>query len=232
MTNDLHHLAAAYVLDALDEAEHRAFEEHYPSCEICQQEVAEFRSTAAHLAVAAAVAPPVALQQRVMAEIATTRQVAPRPGSVPVDEVAVRRNRRVASVFAAAAALILLVGASVFILSNRGGSAIDDVMAAPDAQVVQLEGETGSVRVVWSANREQIVVFANDLPEPGTGKIYELWGISGAEVLSAGQFDPVDGAVRQVADVGDMEPTAWGITIEPAGGSPAPTTDIIFLAEV
>jgi len=144
----------------------------------------------------------------------------------------VRRNRRVASVFAAAAALILLVGASVFILSNRGGSAIDDVMAAPDAQVVQLEGETGSVRVVWSANREQIVVFANDLPEPGTGKIYELWGISGAEVLSAGQFDPVDGAVRQVADVGDMEPTAWGITIEPAGGSPAPTTDIIFLAEV
>jgi anti-sigma-K factor RskA len=233
MVNDLHHLAAAYVLDALDDAERRAFEDHYPTCEICQQEVTEFRSTAAHLAAAAAATPPAALQQRVMAEIATTRQLAPLSGPVPVDELAARRNRRFASVLAVAAAVILLVGASVFIVSSRGGSAIDDVVAAPDAQVVQLEGETGSVRVVWSPSREQLAVFGNDLPDPGEGKTYELWGILGdAGVRSVGQFDPVDGTVREVADVGDMAPTAWGITIEPDGGSPAPTTDIIFISEV
>lgn len=233
MVNDLHHLAAAYVLDALDDAERRAFEDHYPTCEICGQEVTEFRSTAAHLAAAAAVMPPVALQQRVMAEIATTRQMAPQPEAVPVDEVAARRNRRFASVLAVAAAVILLVGASVFIVSSRGGSAIDDVVAAPDAQVVQLEGETGSVRVVWSPSREQVAFFGNDLPDPGAGKTYELWGISEeAGALSAGQFDPVDGTVRVVADVGEMAPTAWGITIEPDGGSPTATTDIIFFGEV
>ena len=233
MVNDLHHLAAAYVLDALDDAERRAFEDHYPTCEICGQEVTEFRSTAAHLAAAAAVMPPVALQQRVMAEIATTRQMAPQPGAAPADELAARRNRRFASVLAVAAAVILLVGASVFIVSSRGGSAIDDVVAAPDAQVVQLEGETGSVRIVWSQSREQLAVFGNDLPDPGEGKTYELWGILGDDgVQSVGRFDPVDGTVRQVADIGDVDPTAWGITIEPAGGSPAPTTDIIFLAEV
>ena len=168
-----------------------------------------------------------------MAEIATTRQMAPQPGVVSVDELAGRRNRRFASVLAVAAAVILLVGASVFMVSSRGGSAIDDVVAAPDAQVVQLEGETGSVRIVWSQSREQLAFFGNDLPDPGEGKTYELWGILGdAGVQSVGQFDPVDGTVRQVADIGDVEPTAWGITIEPAGGSPTPTTDIIFLAEV
>ncbi len=232
MVNDLHHLAAAYVLDALDGAEIRAFEDHYPTCEICRQEVTEFRLTAAHLAAAAAVTPPDALQQRVMAEVATTRQMAPRPGVVTVDELAARRNRRFTSVLAVAAAVILLVGASVFIVTSRGGSAIDDVVAAPDAQVVQLEGETGSVRLVWSQSREQLAVFGNDLPDPGAGKTYELWGISEqAGALSAGQFDPVDGTVREVADVGDMAPTAWGITIEPDGGSPSATTEIIFFGE-
>ena len=241
MTNDLHHLAAAYVLDALDDAERRAFEDHYPTCEICQQEVTEFRSTAVHLAAAAAVTPPAALQQRVMAEIATTRQVAPRQSVVAVDELAVRRNRRLGSVLAVAAAVVLLVGASVFIVSSRGGGAIDDVVAAPDAQVVELapqvvevEGESGSVRVVWSPSREQVAFFGNDLPDPGEGKTYELWGIldNEAGVVSAGQFDPVDGTVRQVADIGEMDPTAWGITIEPDGGSPTATTDIIFFGEV
>lgn len=233
MVNDLHHLAAAYVLDALDDEERRPFEDHYPTCEICRQEVIEFRSTATHLAAAVAALPPAALQQRVMAEIATTRQMAPQPGVVPVDELAARRNRRFASVLAVAAAVILLVGASVFMVSSRGGSAIDDVVAAPDAQVVQLEGETGSVRIVWSQSREQLAFFGNDLPDPGEGKTYELWGILGdAGVQSVGQFDPVDGTVRQVADIGDIDPTAWGITIEPTGGSPTATTDIIFLAEV
>jgi anti-sigma-K factor RskA len=239
MVNDLHHLAAAYVLDALDGAERRAFEEHYPTCEICQQEVIDFRSTAAHLAAATAVTPPAALQQRVMAEIATTRQIAPRPGSVPVDELAARRTRRIASALAVAAAVIVLVGASVFIVSSRNGSAIDDVVAAPDAQVVELaqvvdvDGETGSIRVVWSPSRDQLAFFGNDLPDPGAGKTYELWGISEeAGALSAGQFDPVDGTVRAVADIGDMEPTAWGITIEPDGGSPVATTEIIFFGEM
>ncbi len=235
MTDDLHHLAAAYVLDALDDSEHRAFEEHYPNCEICQQEVAEFRSTAAHLAAAAAAEPPPALKNLVMAEVATTRQDAPRPSVVSTDALSARRerrNRRTASLLAVAAAVILLVGASVFIVSSRGGSELDDVVAAPDSQVVQLEGANGSVRVVWSPSREQVAFFGNDLPDPGEGMTYELWGISDeAGAVSAGQFDPVDGTVRQVADVGDMAPAAWGITIEPDGGSPAPTTDVIFFAE-
>ncbi|HUF99243.1 MAG TPA: anti-sigma factor [Ilumatobacter sp.] len=239
MSNDLHHLAAAYALDALDEVERSAFEAHYPSCEICQQEVTEFRSTAVHLAAATAATPPTSLKASVMAEVNTTRQVPPGAAVAGADELTARRSRRFASVLAAAAAVVALVGAAVFVAATRGGSEIDDVVAAPDAQitqlerVTQLEGEVGSIRLVWSPSRDQLVFYGNDLPDPGEGKVYELWAISEeAGALSAGLFDPVEGTVRQLVDVGDVEPTAWGITIEPEGGSPVATTDVIYFAEV
>jgi len=58
MTEDLHHLAAAYALNALDEIERGEFEAHYPTCSICSAEVADYRETAALLAEATATPPP------------------------------------------------------------------------------------------------------------------------------------------------------------------------------
>ena len=40
---DIHHLGAAYALDALDERERAAYEAHYATCEICRTDVREFR---------------------------------------------------------------------------------------------------------------------------------------------------------------------------------------------
>ena len=71
MTQDLHHLAAAYALDALEPDERAAFEAHYPSCEICSREVVEFRQTAAVLAAQTATPPPADLRAAVMAEVRT-----------------------------------------------------------------------------------------------------------------------------------------------------------------
>ena len=51
---DIHHLAAASALDALD-SHAAAFEAHYPSCEVCRADVLEFRSTLAVVAEAEAV---------------------------------------------------------------------------------------------------------------------------------------------------------------------------------
>ena len=44
---DIHHLSAAYALDALDERERMAFEAHYPSCDVCRADVIDFRDTIA-----------------------------------------------------------------------------------------------------------------------------------------------------------------------------------------
>ena len=42
---DIHQLAAAYALDAVDERERAEFEAHYPTCPVCRPEVAGFRET-------------------------------------------------------------------------------------------------------------------------------------------------------------------------------------------
>src|SRR3954451_1919550 len=74
---DVHHLAAAYALDALDRHEREAFEAHYDKCDVCRSDVMEFRETMAHVAGSLASPPPPSLKDRVMADIAVTRQLSP-----------------------------------------------------------------------------------------------------------------------------------------------------------
>ena len=55
---DIHQLAAAYALDAVDERERAEFEAHYPTCPVCRPEVAGFRETLSQVAASVAVDSP------------------------------------------------------------------------------------------------------------------------------------------------------------------------------
>jgi anti-sigma factor RsiW len=77
---DIHHLSAAYALDALDARERAAFEAHYPSCDVCRADVLDFRSTLAVVAEAEAVAPPADLRRRRPPWPPRSRPVCSRPG--------------------------------------------------------------------------------------------------------------------------------------------------------
>jgi anti-sigma-K factor RskA len=236
---DIHHLGAAYALDALDERERMAFEAHYPSCEVCRADVLAFRATLTQVAAAQSTAPPTSMKARVMAEVAQTRQLSP---LLPdrVSDLAERRRRRqrtIGSALGVAAAIVLLV-AGVAVLrgdeeSPTYAAALAEVMESPDAQLVSLaagdSGADGTVKVAWSSDGERAVLIADGLAVAPEGSVYELWLIAGGvpqpmRVLQ--QTD--DGTLRAVVDIDDA-PEAWGVTIEPAGGSPAPTGEILFL---
>ncbi len=231
MTTDLHHLAAAYALDALDGAERRAFEAHYPSCEICAADVDGYRAVTGSLAAAVAEEPSADLRSRVMNEVAVTRQLSPLSARSSGNDAAFmdRRRRVVASLAAVAAVIAFLVVGNAF-LASGSGTDFDDILAAPDAVVTALDGETGSIRVVWSAERDQVAVFANGLADPGAGLLYELWFLLDEGVSPAGLFQPdSDGVVRTVLDVDDLSGTGWGVTIEPEGGSDQPTSAVVYV---
>lgn len=235
MTADLHHLAAAYALDALDGPERAAFEAHYPTCEICRQEVEQFRETAGLLASATAEAPPDHLERSVLDEISRTRQLSPITGGV-IDLDERRRRSTPALWLASAAAVVVLVVGAVAVTGFRGGpSAVEDVLAAPDAIATTLDltpdGDTGTFQVVWSAERDRVAVIANGLPDPGPGRVYELWAIVDDTPVPAGLFEPTDGSLRAATEIDDVEAVAWGVTVEPSGGSDAPTTPTLFYAE-
>src|SRR5919201_6155302 len=68
------HELAADALDALDDDDRHAFEEHLDGCEECREEFASLRETAAALAFAAeGPVPPPELRRRILAAAAEER---------------------------------------------------------------------------------------------------------------------------------------------------------------
>lgn len=235
---DVHHLAAAYALDALDDRERTAFEAHYGSCEVCRTDVLQFRETLTQVADSLVAPPPLSLKDKVMAEVATTRQLSPLVAPVvALDER--RRSRSLMSMAAAAAALVMIV---VGVVSFRGGDETDTfaadlarVMEQPDVQVLTLDnqsGADGTFKVAWSSTLGEAALIGDDLPTTPDGKAYELWLITPDESMAMYVLDPAkDGSVHHTLKA-PADPAAWAITVEPAAGSPTATGDIIFVANV
>lgn len=227
MTEDLHQLAAAYALDALDDAERQAFEAHYKDCPTCVVEVEEFRAVAGGLAETAATPPPDQLRSSVMAAISAT----PQEGTTP----ALAESSRSAQSWLAAAAVVVLLalGAIGWSLLDRDPN-VDQVANAPDAVAVALAGstseQTAELEIVWSDARGQVAVIASGLDELPDGVAYALWFITDGGVVPAALFRPDGGEIRTVLDVDDVDAAGWGITIEPDTGSPQPTSPVIYSA--
>ena len=236
---DIHHLAAAYALDALDARERAEFEAHYPSCDVCSSDVVDFRATLARLAEAEVVAPPAGMKATVMRQISETRQLSPLPLEAD-DELAEHRRRRSvrSSQLAVAAAVVVLVGVAAFFVGRSGSSdggtfaaKVERILGESDARLVTLAGPgQGDMKVAWSERADQAVVIGDGLDDPGSGMVYELWLIDASGPQPMGLLDEARGGSLRRTVVVDGTPQAWGITIEPAAGSPAPTGEILFSA--
>lgn len=227
MTGDLHHLSAAYALDAVDADERRAFEAHYPSCEVCTADLRNYRSVAASLAATAVTPPPAAMKAAVMSEVSQTRQLPP----LSANPVPARQPTR-ARLLAVAAGLVLVAGASLALFLAAQSDGVDEVVSAPDAIVTTLTGTTpdqiGTLQVVWSDLRDEVVVVGSDLADPGADKVYALWVLQDGGAVAGGLFSSESGSVSQAIEIQDDDAIGWGITIEPAGGSPQPSTPVLF----
>ena len=110
------------------------------------------------------------------------------------------------------------------------------VLTAPTAQRVTLTAGQVPPQPTGRANylrdRGQLIFTANNLAALPQGKVYELWliPVSGAPI-PAGTFAPdTQGSASVVfpqIPVG-VEAKAFGVTVEPAGGSSAPTSTILL----
>lgn len=228
---EIHALSGAYAVDALDDLERVAFERHLAECADCRAEVAGLREAASLLAETTATEPPAALRDRVLAGIATVR---PLPPETPVPR---RRHRRVRLLVAAAAAAVL-VGAGAVAwqqpwadeTSQQQPPTAQTVLDASDALSTSLDFPGGaSATVTHSDSVGRAVIVTSKMPPPPQGKVYQLWlDQPGEGMVSAGVM-PVkeDQTVLLSGDAATA--TGAGITVEPAGGSAAPTSDPIAL---
>lgn len=237
---DIHHLAAAYALDAVDDLERQAFEAHFHACAVCRADVFDHRETLAALAVAGPVAPSPATRDRILAEIAQTRQLSPLlgPSVSALVERRRRRRRTGATLLTAAAVLLVIVGSFLVTRETRPSFAdeLAEVLEQPDGRLLTLtpteanDGQ-GAIRVVWSASSGRVALLGDALDPALEGMAYELWLIDETGPVPLNLLDPAEGGILRTLFGLDREPVAWGVTLEPATGSPTPTGDILFLAE-
>ena len=237
---DIHQLAAAYALDAVDERERAEFEAHYPTCAVCRPEVAGFRETLSQVAASVAVDPPSSLKANVMAEIGNTRQLSPLLPNPVVDLADHRRSRQRMVRGLSVAAALILIALGAFVVGRNAGDSGDPysdaaarIFASPDVRIATLDGTgTGTFKVAWSPSNNEAVVLGDGLVDPGTGKAYELWMIDATGAHAMDLLDKADGGqVRRALPV-DGAPDQWAITVEPEGGVDQATGDIIFAGAV
>jgi len=141
------------------------------------------------------------------------------------------------AVASVAAVLGLVIGGGVLVntlgesqQSNQAADQLAAINAASDHQqaVAEIEGG-GTATLLWSGELASAAMIVDGLAALPDDKVYELWFI-GEETgpRPAGTFTvDADGTSWRVLD-GEMHAgDAVGVTVEPRGGSEAPTTDPI-----
>jgi anti-sigma-K factor RskA len=213
---ELHSLAAAYALDALDPDERRSFERHLEDCGRCQGEIASVREAVAQLGRAPeGPEPQPELRERIL-DAARTE---------PQEAVVIPFRRRwlfTATAAAAVAAACVAVGLGLWAASLK--SALNEERADA-ARVVELTGAPGNLVV----QGDQAVLVAC-LAEAPADKTYEAWVIEDGVPRPAGLFA---GGCRNVRLTEEVEPgNTVAVTLERTGGVNKPEGDILLSADV
>jgi anti-sigma-K factor RskA len=100
------------------------------------------------------------------------------------------------------------------------------VFQAADAHEATVKTRTGAtVTVATSRRLGKLAVETDALPSLNGQRVYQIWAIHDGTATSAGLLDdPEHGAAMALPNAG----TLVAITVEPAGGSRAPTTTPLF----
>ncbi|TRX27765.1 anti-sigma factor [Flavobacterium franklandianum] len=102
--------------------------------------------------------------------------------------------------------------------------------------VINLSGQAvspkSSAKIYWNKETEVVYVDAAGLPEPPEGMVYQIWSLKLAPQLTPtsigllSDFSSNTEKIFAVEKTGDAE--AFGITLEPAGGSKTPTMEQLY----
>jgi hypothetical protein len=111
---------------------------------------------------------------------------------------------------------------------------IAELLSAPDALVASAPTSAGGTATVVASRRAAAVVFTSvGLPVLPPASVYELWFIGAGGARPAGLVPAVSPGTgpgtTPVLAAGLASGDAVGVTVEPAGGSAAPTTSPIVV---
>lgn len=121
-------------------------------------------------------------------------------------------------------------------LRNKGTETALAVVRDDKNTVVDLAGQGNfaatSAKVYWNKETQTVFVDASGLPEPPEGMVYQVWSLKLKPALtptSIGLLENFAADAHKIFSVsGTPDAEAFGITLEPAGGSETPTMDQLY----
>ena len=225
---------------------------HLAGCSSCTDELDRLRRAAIIIGDAVRTTPPPELRERTLAFVRDVGRIreapAPVASAAAVMPVAVSAatapsgfGRGLAWIGAIAAAVLIAVTATAFVLDRQAGdrlavaqaqsAGLAHVTAAtlaltgePDAEHVQLAGTDDRWgRVVYSADKGELAVIANGLTEPAGDREYRCWvEIDGQRVPVGKMFFGGDLAfwAGPVETISDLPPgSTFGVSLVDTAGS-------------
>lgn len=258
MTSDkeLGNLSGSYALNGLDAADLAEFETHLQQSHATRDEVTELTDTAVLLGLAVEpVQPSAGLKASIMDQLdahpqlpvaassaagASSASVATAAFESPAGRKAQARwfTRPVTALAAVAAAIALFVGGGVVTTSlaqnsfaQQQADQLAAINSADDAQRASVDlADGGTATLVWSNTLLSSALIVDGLAPLPADRTYELWYINDAGARPAGTFGVAgSGSTWRVLDGTMKAGDTVGVTVEPRGGSDAPTTDPVVV---
>ena len=246
-------LLAAHALGEHDAEARPLVDAHLQSCDACRRTLAAYQMVAHMLPLGAPdAAPDPALRARVVAAVgaAASQEAAGVPAPPPAAKrrVGARRWRGWAAGALAALAIAALLTWNIALqrdlaeartAQQRDAVALQALLHDPHVQQRLLWGDAPAPAargtLVLALSRNEASLAFTDLPALPAGHVYQLWLVRQGKRISGGTFT-VNATgwgslyVQTPAPLRSYD--TIGVTVEPAGGSPGPTTPRIIGGKV
>jgi anti-sigma-K factor RskA len=232
----------AYAIGALDGEEIPALETHLETCASCRTELAEYRALNDSLLTAIPPKQPAAALRKSL------------QSRLPSAQKATRSSRtftlsfgRLSLGFAAIALLVLniisfaqlrqiQIQQASLLTQVENAQIVLGLMSSPTIQMLPISGEKASGTLLLDKGNNKAVLLLRDLPELTENQTYQIWLVkSDGGRDTGGLFRPASGqsyttkVILSPQSISDY--VRIGVTVEPAGGSDAPTGERVFRVE-
>ena len=237
---EIEELLAAYALDAVDPNEAMLIEAHLVECPRCQAELASHRDVASLLGNSATPAP-----HGVWDQIAARLDENDLPAPAALIARLPRQRRRTRAfqlaIAAAAAAAIAVLAVQVADLNSQEAKlqspreaqalapAVAAALAGPHETITLTSAKRFSGTIVVTSEGNAYWLSSN-LPELPNSETYQLWGLVRDKSVSLGLLGSNVG--RYSAFRVQRSTTEVMVTVEPEGGTPAPTSAVVLAGAV